>query len=1541
MASDISIKLAVEGEQNFKTAISSANAQIKAMDAEMKAAISGMDDMASSEEKAAAKSKILAQQIDTNKEKLSVLNRQYDNAKERLNALAQELERAKAKEGDNAAEVSKAANAYNSQAKKVADLERDIANTNTAINNETAELKQLNNTLAQTGEKWQQVGANISSAGEKISSVGSTLTKGVTTPLIAAGTAASKFASDYEENLNKVDASFKDNAQEVKAWAKTATEQFGMSESAALEATSLFGDMGTSMGLTTKEAASMSTSLAGLAGDLSSFKNIGIDEAMTALKGVFTGETESLKTLGVVMTETNLKAFAEDMGLVYDSMSQAEKVTLRYQYVLANTANAHGDYARTSDGTANSVRTLQAETSNLAAAFGEELLPQITPLIQKATELVRGFGELDQETKQNIIQAGLMAAATGPVVTGVGKVTEGVGAAVEKAGAFAKALSGGGGLASALTSTLGTGGTVGLAVAGVAALTAVSIELGNTIYELTDPITQVKKHLENMETAQESLSDAENIVGLCQRYEELRERTSDTSLSSEELAAVQEELTEIRASLSEATGGAVTTEGEYNETLDRSVQVQKELAEAEKERSNQEIYIQLVKGAKDYQKALQDQREKQDEITKAQSRMEQYNNRLSAAVEQYSAEMAESGKVTSATSIEMDDAATCAEGATQAYNDLVVELSEMQSATTAYQQSLMGLVQDGFLSATDAASLLGVSEDALARMMTTYWNETHQASTGTQALAEDHLEAAQAAQEQAAAEQEATSAIWDIASAAVDARTSGGDLRAAYEELSGQLEKVRADGDETAIMWTEQKLQMLNVAATNQELSQSFMEMGVAASGNLSELSQLLIDAGVDADTYASGVASMRDSVINSYKAIVDENSITLEQMKAAQTANLQTTQQWGADLESAWQQAYAAQDTQVMAYINYLYELGPEYATAVHEMMEGGYEELQANAQQWGEAGTLAAQLHSEHIYAEQELARQTGQEYGNATLEGLESVDMSGAGQGYVDQVTGAVTSNQGAAESAMQGMGEGMASAYEGTTNVAENAADNVTSSMISQVEASLEDMKRAGSDLVVYLTAGVASKLSDARDVTENVVEAAKAAAGSVDFKPVGQNISAGIASGIRAGRSGVVNAAVDVVNAAVSAAKSAADIHSPSRVMRDEVGAQLTAGVAEGMVDHDALSDLKEAADVVTGIVTDGLSGLNAGIAAIELAQEQRAAEKELREFEESMAELRQKYAEAELEDRADILKQINEKQADWDEKRLKEQEAAQVESLKSQISYLEEFQNAYDTALKDYQDSYQDAYNGIMSQQAAMADKMASFGDLFTYNDSNSASLRLGDLEQQTLALEEYGEMLERLQERGISEDLMQEVLGMDIRDAWNYGSRLLGLSDQSYEKYMASWAKKQETAAAIAEKFYADDLDNLKDEYIDKIPEVMDGLKDQMGDLGTDAAQALAAAFEAQQDAIAQSFVSTVQAAYDRAAQSISAPVSADYVTREDLYKATSGAVNGLSMAMATNQPQQAGEINMYINDTKIATAMLPSLRAVSKANPEVVNDR
>ena len=264
----------------------------------------------------------------------------------------------------------------------------------------------------------KQANTKVSAFGTAMKNAGRNLSLGLTLPLAVAGGAAIKFASDFQESMNKVDVAFGNSKQQVKDFAQTTLQQFGIAEGSALDMAALFGDMATSMGLTRPAAANMSTSLVGLAGDLASFKNIGIEQATTALAGVFTGETESLKKLGIVMTEANLKQFAMEQGISSNikTMSQAEKVALRYKFIIAKTANAQGDFGRTSDGAANQMRIFQESMKELSAKFGQVILPMFTKLVAFANGLLQKFSELSPATKKIIIVIAGIAAALGPVL---------------------------------------------------------------------------------------------------------------------------------------------------------------------------------------------------------------------------------------------------------------------------------------------------------------------------------------------------------------------------------------------------------------------------------------------------------------------------------------------------------------------------------------------------------------------------------------------------------------------------------------------------------------------------------------------------------------------------------------------------------------------------------------------------------------------------------------------------------------------------------------------------------------------------------------------------------------------------------------------------------------------------------------------------------------------------------------------------------------------------------------------------------------------
>ena len=364
-------------------------------------------------------------------------------------------------------------------------LQREITETENNLESLKTEMKDFGSVSEQ---KIKAAGQKMQEVGNKISSIGASLTTKFTLPIAAAFTAAGKSASDYEENLNKIDVAFGDSADEVKKWADTATKQFGLSKVAATEATAGFGALSKGIGLSEKSAAEVSTTLAGLSSDLASYFNTGTDVSAKALEGIFTGESEALKKFGVVMTETNLQKFAADHGMVWKEASQSEKVMLRYQYVLEKTKDAQGDYSRTADGTANSFRTFQATLQNLATTLGQKLLPIITPIVQKITTIVEKFSNLSPQAQDLIVKIGLMVAAIGPLMQVLGPVISLSGTALTH---IPKLING--------AKTLGTGlqGLAGILGAGgpvILAITA-AIAAGVLIYKNWDKIKAAAKKL--------------------------------------------------------------------------------------------------------------------------------------------------------------------------------------------------------------------------------------------------------------------------------------------------------------------------------------------------------------------------------------------------------------------------------------------------------------------------------------------------------------------------------------------------------------------------------------------------------------------------------------------------------------------------------------------------------------------------------------------------------------------------------------------------------------------------------------------------------------------------------------------------------------------------------------------------------------------------------------------------------------------------------------------------------------------------------------
>lgn len=212
-------------------------------------------------------------------------------------------------------------------------------------------------------------------------------------------------SSDLTEVQNVVDVTFGNMAYKVEKLAQTSIEQFGMSELALKQYASRFQAMGAAMGIDknlisnansflsqqtngyielSDSLSDVSLNLTKLTADMASFYNVEQSDIAEDLSSVYTGMTRPLRQYGLDLTEATLKEWAMKNGLDanIDSMTQAEKTMLRYQYVLANTGAAQGDFARTADTWANQVRILKQNFQQLASVIGGVFINALKPLVK-------------------------------------------------------------------------------------------------------------------------------------------------------------------------------------------------------------------------------------------------------------------------------------------------------------------------------------------------------------------------------------------------------------------------------------------------------------------------------------------------------------------------------------------------------------------------------------------------------------------------------------------------------------------------------------------------------------------------------------------------------------------------------------------------------------------------------------------------------------------------------------------------------------------------------------------------------------------------------------------------------------------------------------------------------------------------------------------------------------------------------------------------------------------------------------------------------
>lgn len=288
-------------------------------------------------------------------------------------------------------------------------------------------LQRLRDEAGKTGSGIRSSFANV---GDKMKGIGSSLTSSLTLPIVGAAGVATKWASDAAEAANKVQTVFGKNAVFIDKWSQNSAKAFGISQGQAQD---YFGSVGTMLqgfGIDAQALPSMSNDVLTLAADLGSFHNLDTAEVLDMISASFRGEFDSVQrvipTINAAAVET--EALAQTGKKNAKELTQQEKALATYSLLMKGAGPAVGDFAKTSDGAANSVKIAQAQLRTAAETIGKVFLPFVAKGAAIVAELAERFRNLSPGTRKIIVVVGALAAALGPLLVMLGSVATAIAA---------------------------------------------------------------------------------------------------------------------------------------------------------------------------------------------------------------------------------------------------------------------------------------------------------------------------------------------------------------------------------------------------------------------------------------------------------------------------------------------------------------------------------------------------------------------------------------------------------------------------------------------------------------------------------------------------------------------------------------------------------------------------------------------------------------------------------------------------------------------------------------------------------------------------------------------------------------------------------------------------------------------------------------------------------------------------------------------------------------------------------------------------------
>ena len=389
----------------------------------------------------------------------------------------------------------------------------------------------------------------------------------------------------------------------------------------------------------------------------------------------------------------------------------------------------------------------------------------------------------------------------------------------------------------------------------------------------------------------------------------------------------------------------------------------------------------------------------------------------------------------------------------------------------------------------------------------------------------------------------------------------------------------------------------------------------------------------------------------------------------------------------------------------------------------------------------------------------------------------------------------------------------------------ALPQIITAVVSTLVSNAPQIASAGVQLLVALVRNLPTIISTivaaVPQIVSAIVSAFRGLMGSITS--IGVQIAQGVWQGISSMAGWLKSKVSSFFSGIVNSVKGLLKIHSPSKVFA-EIGKFTMLGFAAGM--EKTQDTVLKTAERLNNALVKQEEDLQQQLTDMEVAATKRKEAESEKAYQDSLNEKYAKLKKASKENEQQILNEIAELKEKHAKEQLEKDEANQKTALQTQLK-----------AVQKYRDEYEKALDEIEKRQDKFAEKLADYGDLFEKTSGKLGnSFKIRDLQDDIDQINAFGDALQALKERDIPEELLSGIADMSLDDGLAYSQKLLQMTEEQYNAYIVKWQEKQAAAQRVAAQFYQDQRTTLQNDFIDRLPEDLGVLTDQLEDVGVDA---------------------------------------------------------------------------------------------------------